>query len=187
LDTSNGFMLGSSTTNDFVICCRGTADEAAAAMRDMMERLKLTVNERKTKRCRVPEETFDFLGYTFGRCYSMQTGRAYLGTRPAKPGSQALRILHELTSRRFLWLEPEELVGRLNRRLTGWANYFCLGPVSKAYRAWMPTPRTGFVGGCAKNTKIRKSGIALPGLLPRRDLEPVRLWKQNTQPPWAKA
>jgi hypothetical protein len=26
-------------------------------------------------------------------------------------------------------------VTRLNRLLVGWANYFCLGPVSKAYRA----------------------------------------------------
>ena len=53
--------------DDFVICCRGTADEAMAAMRDMMARLRLTVNETKTRLCRLPEETFDFLGYTFGR------------------------------------------------------------------------------------------------------------------------
>ena len=64
--------------DDFVICCRGPADEAAAAMRDMMRRLKLTVNESKTTLCRVPDQTFDFLGYAFGRCYSPQTGRAYL-------------------------------------------------------------------------------------------------------------
>jgi hypothetical protein len=31
-------------------------------------------------------------------------------------------------------LEAEELVQRLNRKLRGWANYFKLGPVSKAYR-----------------------------------------------------
>ena len=60
--------------DDFVICCRGTAAEAMTAMRGMMQRLKLTVNEAKTHLCQMPEETFDFLGYTFGRCYSPRTG-----------------------------------------------------------------------------------------------------------------
>jgi hypothetical protein len=27
------------------------------------------------------------------------------------------------------------VVAKLNRTMIGWANYFCLGPVSKAYRA----------------------------------------------------
>ena len=49
-------------------------------MRDMMSKLKLTVNETKTRVSRLPEEKFDFLGYTFGRCYSPTTGRAYIGT-----------------------------------------------------------------------------------------------------------
>ena len=31
-------------------------------------------------------------------------------------------------------MEVTEMVGRLNRTLQGWANYFCLGPVSKACR-----------------------------------------------------
>lgn len=62
--------------DDFVICCRGTAEQAMLTMRCMMERIKLAVNEKKTKLCRVPAETFDFLSYTFGRCYSPQTGRA---------------------------------------------------------------------------------------------------------------
>ena len=48
-----------------------------------MSKLKLTVNETKTRLCHVPEETFDFLGYTIGRCYSPRTGRAYIGTRPS--------------------------------------------------------------------------------------------------------
>ena len=65
--------------DDFVICCRGTAAEAMTAMRAMMSRLKLTVNETKTRRCRVPEETFDFLGYTIGLCHSPRTGRPTSG------------------------------------------------------------------------------------------------------------
>ncbi|MCH5374446.1 MAG: group II intron reverse transcriptase/maturase, partial [Planctomycetes bacterium] len=49
--------------DDLVILCRrGRADDAMIAMRDMMERLKLTVNEQKTRLARLPEDTFDFLG-----------------------------------------------------------------------------------------------------------------------------
>ena len=121
--------------DDFVICCRGTADEAMQAMRSMMERLKLTVNETKTKVCRVPDETFDFLGYTFGRFYSPRTGGAYLGHAPAKKKVRKFcESIQEQMGRKSLWLEPEEMVARLNRKLRGWANYFRLGSVSKAYR-----------------------------------------------------
>src|ERR1019366_496048 len=70
--------------DDFVICCQTGADEALDLMRNMMSRLKLTVNESKTRVCRLPEEKFDFLGYTFGRCYSPKTGRTYWGTTPSK-------------------------------------------------------------------------------------------------------
>ena len=70
--------------DDLVICCRGQAEEALARMRDIMTKLKLTANETKTRVCKLPEEKFDFLGYTFGRCYSPKTGRAYIGTVPSK-------------------------------------------------------------------------------------------------------
>jgi RNA-directed DNA polymerase len=70
--------------DDFVICCREDAEQAATAMRDMMARLKLTVNEEKTRICRVPQEHFDFLGYTLRRCWSRKTGQAYIGTRPSR-------------------------------------------------------------------------------------------------------
>lgn len=122
--------------DDFVILCRGPAAPAAAAMRRMMQALKLTVNEAKTHTRRLPAERFDFLGYTFGRCYSAKTGRAYIGTRPsAKSIRKVSRTIHELTSRRWLLLDERDRVERLNRTLVGWANYFRLGPVSRAYVA----------------------------------------------------
>jgi group II intron reverse transcriptase/maturase len=121
--------------DDFVICCRGTAAEAMTAMRDMMQRLRLTVNETKTRLCRGPDEPFNFLGYTIGRCYNAKTGWAYIGVRPSDKKLQGLyRELSAATDRRWLWLDEEEMVGRLNRQLRGWANYFCLGTVAKAYR-----------------------------------------------------
>lgn len=122
--------------DDFVICCRGTAEEAMSVMRTLMDRIKLTVNEKKTKLCHVPAESFDFLGYTFGRCYKPISGRSYIGTTPSRKKVQKLcESISEQTRRNLTFLDPAEIVDRLNRRLRGWANYFCLGPVSKAYRS----------------------------------------------------
>src|ERR1700724_1012440 len=69
--------------DDLVICCRVGAKQALTAMRVMMSKLKLTVNEMKTRVCCLPEEKFDFLGYTFGGCYSIKRSRVYLGTVPS--------------------------------------------------------------------------------------------------------
>src|SRR5437868_3930987 len=122
--------------DDFVICCRGTADEAMTVMRTMMSKLKLTVNEQKTRLCRLPEETFDFLGYTLGRNYDCRTGEPYLGPRPSRKKIARLgRAIHELTTRRTTGLEVDEQIRRINAKLRGWSNYFRIGTVSKAYRS----------------------------------------------------
>src|SRR5690348_4336595 len=121
--------------DDLVICCRGKADEALATMRAMMTAMKLTVNETKTRVCKLPEEKFDFLGYSFGRCYSPKTGRAYIGTTPSKKRVQRIcQAISVATRRSQTQQAAEQLVEQLNRQIIGWANYFCLGPVSKAYR-----------------------------------------------------
>lgn len=122
--------------DDFVICCCGTASEAMRVMRTMMQVLKLTINETKTSVCTLPEERFDFLGYTIGRCYSPKTGKAYIGTRPSKKAIRRIcQAISEVTTRRWVLIDAERQVAQLNRKLEGWANYFSVGPVSKAYRS----------------------------------------------------
>ena len=175
--------------DDLVICCRTGAKQALDTMQKMMSKLKLTVNDSKTRVCSVPEERFDFLGYTFGQCYSPKTGRAYLGTVPARKRVQRIcGEIREMTGRSTTSLDPGTIVTKLNRTMCGWANYFCLGPVSTAYRA---------VDGYATmrlrqwlRTKHKVSGRA-NGIFPDTHLYGalglVRLDKRTRNFPWAKA
>jgi len=122
--------------DDFVICCRGSPEEADSRMRILMKKLKLTVSEAKTRRRSLPEESLDFLGYTIGCCYRPQDGSSYIGTRPSKEVVKRLcRAISEMTARSHTNRSAGSLVRALNRKLRGWAKYFSLGPVQDAYRA----------------------------------------------------
>ena len=173
--------------DDLVICCRAGAEEALDVMRNMMSRLKLTVNESKTRVCRLPEDKFDFLGYTFGRCYSPKTGRAYWGTTPSKKRVQRLcKAISEMTRRSQTQQDAATLVAALNRKMTGWANYFCLGPVSHAYRAVEEHTRRRLRQWLGVKHKVRAGGtMRFPLLALHLKFGLVRLTARPPSFPWA--
>jgi group II intron reverse transcriptase/maturase len=175
--------------DDFVICCRSGADKALAAMKDMMSKLKLTVNEVKTHVCQMPQETFDFLGYTFGQCHSRKTGRGYIGTTPSK--KRVVRLcaaVNEMTARSGIGLDSGMIVEQLNRMLMGWSNYFCLGPVSKAYHAVQTHTRNRLRQWlCAKHKVTGQGTGRFPNDYLHQTLRLIDLTKRTASFPWAGA
>jgi RNA-directed DNA polymerase len=121
--------------DDFVILSRGKAAEALEWTRGVLERLELTLNEKKTSVRNAREERFDFLGYTFGPHYSPRTGRKYIGHSPSKKSVSRIKTkVGDLLVPGNM--EPWEKVSeRLNQILKGWRAYFGCGSTSKAYRA----------------------------------------------------
>jgi RNA-directed DNA polymerase len=121
--------------DDFVILSHGHAPEALAWTREVMTKLKLTLNETKTSIRNARQESFDFLGYTFGpACYRKTGGRYYA----AQPSAQSVRRLkeklHAIFQRGNVAPWPD-VAAHANRLLRGWANYFRYGTRRKAYRA----------------------------------------------------
>ena len=136
LEQSLGTRIVTYADDLVILCRRGKAEAALQRLREIMSKLKLTVSEEKTRICKVPEGEFDFLGYTFGRMYSARTGQARIGYRPSKKSiRRAVEKVHALTERSCTWQETTTLVGKVNRTLRGWANYFSVGAFSNAYRA----------------------------------------------------
>ena len=122
--------------DDLCVLGKAPAADMLAAVRRLMDGLKLPVNERKTRCLRCPEEAFEFLGYRIGRNYRPHGKGAYIGTRPSKASVQSIcRKISAMTARVHGRRSTEDVVARLNRAMLGWAYYYSLGSTNRAYHA----------------------------------------------------
>ena len=175
--------------DDFAVLGRAPAAVMLAAVEALMKRLKLPMNADKTRCCRVPETSMTFLGYRIGRNYRPDTGAAYIGTRPSRESVQSIcRRVSTLTTRRNGLLPPEEVVARLNRLLTGWANYFLLGQVSPAYAAVDRHATRRLRQWLCRKHKVRSGkSVRFPNERLWLDYGLTHLRPRTTSFPWAKA
>jgi RNA-directed DNA polymerase len=121
--------------DDFVILTRRHAAEARDWTRQVITCLGLTLNEKKTKLRNARQESFDFLGYTFGPQRYRKDDHWYLGASPSKKSVARLRRkVNEVLvlGNKGTWSEVQD---RLNCILRGWSHYFSYGTRLLAYRA----------------------------------------------------
>jgi RNA-directed DNA polymerase len=121
--------------DDFVILSRGKAAEALNWTRQVVTRMGVTLNEAKTSIKQARQESFNFLGYTFGPHRYKKDGHWYLGASPSK---KAVARIKEKVGQLLVpgntgtW---EEARNRLNQILRGWSAYFSYGTRAAAYDA----------------------------------------------------
>jgi RNA-directed DNA polymerase len=85
-----------------------------------------------------------------------RTGRPHPGVSPSQKRMQRICVrVSERTDRRTTSRSGAEGVADLNRLAEGWANYFCLGSVSKAYRIVEEHLRYRLRQGLNRRHKVR--------------------------------
>ena len=112
-----------------------------------------------------------------------------IDTRPSKKSIKRMvdSITKETNQCRTI-VEAEAIVGRLNRKLNGWANYFCLGPVSPAYRAINTHVTQRLRRWLCKKHKVRGKGWSrYPDQYLHDQLGLIYLPQRTHNFPWAKA
>ncbi|HEX5773012.1 MAG TPA: group II intron reverse transcriptase/maturase [Geomobilimonas sp.] len=112
--------------DDIVILCRrGRSGQAMAVLRQVLERLELTLNEAKTKTVNAYEGKFDFLGFTIGMGRGRKTGNYYPHVQPSKQAEQNVKDrITALTKRGRTILPLEWVVNEVNAMVRGWVGYF---------------------------------------------------------------
>ena len=122
--------------DDVVALCAGDVEAPMAALRQVLGRLELRLNETKTRVVDAREESFDFLGFSFHLRRSRHSGKRYPHVEPSRRSVQRIKDRTKaLTDRRRTPVPMPYIVGELNRTLRGWSNYFhhrnCTGVMSK--------------------------------------------------------
>ena len=122
--------------DDFVLMAEKIPEECLVYMKWMFSRMKLKLNEEKSRLVCAHEESFDFLGHTF-RYSDDLYGRPfkYWNVEPSKKSQKKVRSnIREYLSKNG-HKAPQTLVDELNAKLRGWINYYTIKGVTYPNKA----------------------------------------------------
>ena len=111
--------------DDFVVLCAGEIDAPLNAVRHVLDRLDLTLNESKTRIVDARQESFNFLGFAIGMSKNWETGKSFTHICPAPKSFAKIKDrITQLTGRERTPIPLENIVGSMNASLRGWVSYF---------------------------------------------------------------
>lgn len=125
--------------DDFVVLARYQGKRLQQFVEDTIEGwMNLTINREKTRVVNLSKgDSLDFLGFTLKYHRDLHgRGHRYLHVMPSSKAMARERAkLREMTDSRFCFQPIPALIRKLNRNLSGWANYFDYGHPRRRFRA----------------------------------------------------
>lgn len=123
--------------DDFVLMGRKLEEASLDKLRELLNRMGLTLNEDKSTLIKATEMPFNFLGFVirYDRSFKNPLGGKFWNVKPSEKSVKKVRQNIGSALKAMGHYKPEQLVGELNAKLRGWLNYFDLEGVSYSFVA----------------------------------------------------
>jgi len=175
--------------DDIVILCRrGQSEQAMTVLRQILERLELTLNEAKTKIVNAFKGKFDFLGFTLWMGKSRKSGKLYPHVQPSKKSLKKIKDRVTVLTKRVTTVKPlEGIVQEVNATVRGWVGYFHYRNCSKVLTHVKGHVEERLRTNLRKRHKIKDRGTGYALFKNRELYEKYGLYKVPTTAGWKKA
>jgi RNA-directed DNA polymerase len=117
--------------DDFVLMGKTLPVVIIEKLKDLLQRMGLTINETKTRQIDARKESFNFLGFTIRYDFDVKGRKTkYWNIIPSKKSEQKIRDKVEKFLKTHGHYKAQDVVTGLNPILRGWLNYYEIKGVS---------------------------------------------------------
>lgn len=181
-------VVHSGQVGEHLLCRKGKSGKAMAMLRQILERLELTLNRMKTKVVDAYAGKFDFLGFTAWMGKGRKTRRYYPHIQPSKKAEQKVKDrITELTQRNRTIMPLGWVVNEVNTMLRGWVGYFHYRNCSQTLVRVRNHLEQRMITHLRKQHKVRDRNTGYVRFSSRSLYEKYGLYKMPTSAGWTKA
>ena len=174
--------------DDIVVLCRCGIERPMRMLRLILERLRLTLNEAKTKIVNTYKGKYNFLGFSICMGRSNKTGKAYPHVQPSKKSLQAIKDrVTKLTKRERTIMPMEWVVNEVNATVRGWVGYFHYRNCSTTMAHIRNHVEQRMITHLRKRHKVRDRKMGYGRFTRRAIYEKYGLYKVPTTAGWTQA